>query len=211
MERCPMKKRTIIAAQRAYSDFIYDKAWYEFKFMPWVKKVWSVTNSAESNWFRKIERTLFFTAEFTFKAGYAKLIEWAAQASYEEPVTEIYLLISTADTLQTSSDLKILHEQGEKKILSITRWGIFTKTILEISDKNIDIKEIGGNDEIVVSVLADKGKTNIFIDDQLLYRSNVVIDRDRERQVYLLPVKRLLSFVKEAKNKGVEVEHIFDY
>ena len=205
------EEKTIIAAQRAYSDFIYDKAWYEFKFMPWVKEVWHLTNNAESNWFRKMERTLFFTAEFMFKAGYAKLIEWAAQASYEEPVTEIYLLVSSTDTLQTSPDLKILHEQGEKKIISITRWGIFTKTILEISNKNIDIKEVGGNDEIVVSVLVDKNEANIFNDDQLLYKSNVVVDRNRERRVYLIPVKRLLLFAREAKKQEVEVEHIFDY
>ena len=72
-------------------------------------------------------------------------------------------------------------EQDDKKIISITRWGIFTKTILEISDKNIDVKEIGGNDEIVVSVLAHKNQREIFIGDQLLYRSNVVIDADREK------------------------------
>jgi len=205
------QEKTIVAAQRAYSDFIYDKAWYEFKFMPWVAKVWSVSNSAESNWFRKIERTFFFTLEFTFKAGYAKLIEWAAKASYEEPVTNIYLLASTADSLKTSPDLKIIHEQMEKKIIGITRWGVFTKTILEIADKNIDITEIGGNDEIVVSVMMDKDQPNIFTNDQLLYKSNVVSKPHRERQVYLLPVDRLLSFVKQGKEKGVEIEHIFDY
>ena len=32
-----------------------------------------------------------------------------------------------------------------------------------------------------------------------------------ERKVYLLPVGRLLSFVKEAKQQGIEVEHVFDY
>jgi FAD/FMN-containing dehydrogenase len=205
------EEKMIIAAQRAYSDFIYDKAWYEFKFMPWVAKVWSVSNSAPSSWFRKMERTFFFTVEFTFKAGYAKLIEWAAKASYEEPVTDIYLLISTADTLQTSPHLKIMHEQGEKKIISITRWGVFTKTILEIADKNIDIKEIGGNDEIVVSILADNNQANIFARDKLLYRSNVVSNANRERQVYLLSVNRLLSFVQQAKDGNVEIEHIFDY
>ncbi|HKZ36501.1 MAG TPA: FAD-dependent oxidoreductase, partial [Chryseolinea sp.] len=65
------EEKVIIEAQRAYSNFIYDVAWYEFEFMPWVKKVWGVSNTAESNWLRKIERTLFFTLEFTFKAGYA--------------------------------------------------------------------------------------------------------------------------------------------
>jgi FAD/FMN-containing dehydrogenase len=205
------EEKTIIAAQRAYSDFIYDKAWYEFKFMPWVKEVWGVSNTAKSNWFRKMERTIFFTLEFTFKACYAKLIEWAANASYEEPVTDIYLMVSTTDTLKTSTELGIVHEQSEKKIISITRWGVFTKTILEIADKNIDVIEIGGNDEIVVSVLVDNTQKEIFAGDQLLYTSNMVSNRDLERQVYLLPVKRLLSFVRQAQEKSVEVEHVFDY
>jgi FAD/FMN-containing dehydrogenase len=205
------EEKTIIAAQRAYSDFIYDKAWYEFRFMPWVKEVWRVSNTAKSNWFRKVERTIFFTLEFTFKACYAKLIEWAADASYEEPVTDIYLMVSTADTLKTSTELRIVHEQNEKKIVSITRWGVFTKTILEIADKNIDVVEIGGNDEIVVSVLVDNTQKEIFTNDQLLYTSNMVSKTGLERQVYLLPVKRLLSFVRQAQEKSVEVEHVFDY
>ncbi len=205
------EERTIIDAQRAYSDFIYDRAWYEFKFMPWVKKVWSVSNGAKSNWLRKIERKLFFTLEFTFKAGYAKLIEWGAKASYEEPVTSIYLLISTVDSLQNFPDVKIIYEQGDKKIIGIKRWGAFTKTIFRIADNDIDIIEIGGSDEILVSVLMNKNQKNFFTKDELLYESNLVCKTDRKRNVYLLPVNRLLSFVKEAKREGVEIEHVFDY
>jgi len=205
------EESVIIDAQRAYSDFIYDRAWYEFSFMPWVKKVWGVSNTAESNWLRKIERTLFFTVEFTFKAGYAKLIEWGARASYEEPVTEIYLLITTTDSLQTSENFRIVHEAGDKKIISIKRWGVFTKTVLDLNDKDIKIAEIGGNDEIVVSILTDGNKQNIFADDELLYESRIVTAATRIRQVYLLPVDRLLSFITQAEAAGVEVEHVFDY
>jgi hypothetical protein len=204
------QERTIIEAHRAYSDFIYDKAWYEFEFMPWVKKVWSVSNTAESNWLRKIERTLFFTVEFTFKAGYAKLIEWGAKEGYEEPVTEIYLLVSTADSLQSTPHLKIVHDEGEKKLISVTRWGAFTNTISEIAGDNIEVLEIGGNDEILASLLTDINEKELF-DDELLYESRVVTRADLCRQVYLVKVDRLLSFVKEAKEKGVEVEHVFDY
>jgi hypothetical protein len=216
------EEKTIIDAQRAYSEFIYDKAWYEFRFMPWVKKVWSVSNTAESNWLRKIERTLFFTLEFSFKAGYAKLIGWGAQASYEEPVTEIYLLTSALrplrqaqaqalnDSINAIPNLKVIHEEGDKKIISITRWGAFTNTILEIADNHLEIVEIGGNDEIVVSVLTDKKGERIFT-DELLYESRVVTQPDRSRQVYLLKVERLLPFVTEAKQRGVELEHVFDY
>jgi FAD/FMN-containing dehydrogenase len=202
------QEKVIMEAQRAYSDMIYDKAWYEFKFMPWVGKVWRTSNTANSNWFRKAERVLFFTAEFAFKAGYAKLIEWAAKASYEEPVTDIYLLVS-AGSLQTSG-LRVMHEQGDKKIIAIKRWGDFTKQILQITNRGINIREIAGNDEIVVSVLTDRGTAPVA-SAELLYTSEVVTDSRRERHVYLMPVSKLFQFVRAARNSGFNVEHIFDY
>ncbi|HEY0769225.1 MAG TPA: hypothetical protein VGD31_02755, partial [Sphingobacteriaceae bacterium] len=205
------QEKTIFAAQRAYSDFIYDKAWYEFQFMPWVTKVWSVSNSAESNWFRKVERMLCFTAEFTFKAAYAKLIEWGAKASYEEPVTTIYLLGSTSDGLTTSQDLRIIHELGDQKIIGITRWGAFTKTVLENADKNIAIQEIGGNDEIVISVIAEAEEHADLMSGQLLYDSRIVSNEKLKRHVYLVPVEKLFDFIKEAHTRSMKVEHVFDY
>lgn len=119
--------------------------------------VWSATNTAESSWRRKAERTLFFTAEFTFKAMYAKLIEWGAKTSYETPVTEIYLVASTTDSLNVPG-VTIVREEGDKKLISITRWGVFTTTITALADHELDIQEIGGNDEIVVSVLAGRNR-----------------------------------------------------
>ncbi len=204
------EEKIIFRAHRAYSDFIYDTAWYEFEFMPWVKKVWSQSNSADSNWLRKMERKLFFTLEFTFKAAYAKLIEWGAKASYEEPVTEIYLMATTTDSLKSIDHLKIIHEADSNKIISITRWGAFTKTVMDLSTKNIDLSEIGGNDEIVVSILTKKDETQVD-DSNLLYKSRIVTESDKERRVYLLPVAKLLDFIKTAKEKNIEVEHVFDY
>jgi hypothetical protein len=203
------QEKVIIEAQRAYSDMIYDKAWYEFQFMPWVKKVWRVSNTAHSNWFRKVERMLFFTAEFTFKAAYATLIEWAAKASYEEPITDIYLIVSAPDTVQTK-DLDVLRAQDDKKIIRIPRWGAFTKEILKIADRDIDIVEIAGNDEIVVSTLAEKNATPLS-NGELLYSSRVVTNAQLERHVYLLPVSRLLLLVRESRGKKMQVEHVFDY
>ena len=205
------EEKVIVQAQRAYSDFIYDVAWYEFEFMPWVVKLWSTSNIAESNWLRKVERKLFFTLEFTFKAGYAKLIEWGAKASYEEPVTEIYLMISTKDSLQAASGVKVVHEEGEKKIASITRWGAFTKTIIENADKDFVISEIGGNDEILVSILEDNSRRNDPGMGEMLYESQVVTKPNQSRKVYLLPVDKLMSFVKREIENGVEIEHIYDY
>jgi hypothetical protein len=198
-------------AQRAYSDFIYHTAWYEFEFMPWIRKTWNASNSNGSSWLRKWERTLFFTLEFSFKAGYAQLIGLAAKANYEEPVTDIFLLVSTKDPVTQTNDIKVIKEQDHKKLLGISRWGAFTKSIIELSNKDIQILEIGGNNEIVVSVLLNKVQQIDFKNMELLYESAVVTNDDLKRLVCLLPVNELLPFVRYAKNNAIELEHVFDY
>lgn len=205
------KERAIIDAQRAYSDFIYHTAWYEFRFMPWIAEVWGASGTSDASWSRKWERTLFFTLEFSFKAAYAQLIEWAAKASYEEPVTDICLLVSFEEPILPSKEMKIIKEQDGKKIIGISRWGAFTKTILEICEQDIEVMEIGGNDEIVVSVLLDKTRNLDFNNMEVLYASSVVTNQNLKRLVCLLPVKELLPFVRNAKQNSIEVEHVFDY
>ena len=179
--------------------------------MPWIKKVWAASDPLGGSWLRKWERTSFFTVEFIFKSGYAQLIEWAAKASYEAPITDIYLLISSKEPIRTTENIRIITEQNDKKIIGIRRWGAFTTTLLELSKKDIRILEIGGNDEIVVSVLVDNSHSINFNKIEMLYESNVVTSNDVKRIVYLLPVEKLLPFVKYAQYNNIEVEHIYDY
>ena len=205
------KEQTIIKAQRAYSDFIYHTAWYEFEFMPWIKKVWETSDASNASWLRKWERTLFFTLEYSFKASYAYIIEWAAKASYEEPVMDIYVLLSSNEPIQQSADIKLIKELDNQKLIGITRWGAFTKSIVALSDSDIEIHEIGGNDEVVVSVLMPADQELHYNKMELLYESKVVTDARTSRLVCLLSVNELLPFVKYAKNNAIEVEHVFDY
>ena len=205
------EEETIIKAQRAYSDFIYHTAWYEFKFLPWIGKVWSTSNTKESNWMRKVERKILFTFEFLFKAGYAQLIEWGAQASYEEPVTDIYLLVSSTEKIMASKDAKLIKQQDDKMIIAVTRWGAFTTSMHNLADKDITIHEIAGNDEILVSVLAPNEFNLQSNTIQTLYESNIVTDDKNKRLVCFMSVTELLPFISDMKAKGIKVEHIFDY
>jgi len=205
------KEATIIEAQRAYSNFIYNTAWYEFKFMPWIGKVWKASDNNDASWLREWERTLFFTVEFSFKAFYAQLIGLAAESSYEEPTTDIYLLVSSEKELEGINNVTVIKHQNDKKIIAIPRWGTFTETILKLSDQNIDVIEIGGNDEIVVSYLMNKGTHHKFDNLEVLYSSDVVTNINKIRLVAMLPVNNLLPFVHYTKNNSIELEHVFDY
>lgn len=207
------EENVIVQAQRAYSDFIYHTAWYEFKFLPWIKEVWKADNQEDSNWLRKVERKVLFTFEFLFKAGYAQLIEWAAQASYEAPVTDIYMLVSTDRAFEPVGDIKLMQEDTlGNKIVSVPRWGPFTTNIIELAKQHdIDIKEIGGNDEILVSILTPTSYSLNLDGVQHLYQSSVVTNDSVSRQVCLMPVSKLLPFIRQVVADGNEVEHVFDY
>ncbi len=206
------QEKTIIKAHRAYSDFIYNTAWYEFEFIPWIKKVWISSDQSNASFLRKWERTIFFTIEFSFKAFYAQLIEWAATASYDAPTTDIYLLISSNEnSLSLHNNIKTIKIQNEKQIISIPRWGEFTKTLIEISNKNIIIHNISGNDEIAVSIITNKDVDLEFNGFSALYESRIVSQKDLKRIVYFLPVNKLIPFIQYSKKNNFVIEHIYDY
>ncbi|MBP6643850.1 MAG: hypothetical protein KA186_12215, partial [Flavobacteriales bacterium] len=78
-------------------------------------------------------------------------------------------------------------------------------------DRKAKIREIGGNDEIVVSFLTTKDRDLIFGSVVTLYRSGLVTYAERSRIVCLVPVKELLPLIRYAKSTAFEVEHVFDY
>ncbi|WP_316634080.1 FAD-dependent oxidoreductase [uncultured Flavobacterium sp.] len=204
-------EKTIIEAQRAYSDFIYQTAWYEFKFMPWIKKVWTASEKSDYSVLRKWERTMIFTLEFSFKAFYSKLIEWGAKSSYETPSNLIYLIVSNVDTIKENPNLKIIKKDGDEMIIAVTRWEIFTKEMMKLSNQDLKIYEISGNDEIAVSTIENRFNKPNLKDVKLLYQSKIVTDGSLKRNVYLLPVEKLLPFIKDSKKNKLVIEHVYDY
>jgi hypothetical protein len=210
-EKKSKEEEIIIEAQRAYSDFIYQTAWYEFKFLPWVKKVWNASSKSNCSTVRKWERTLLFTVEFSFKAFYSQLIEQAAKSTYETPADKIYLIVSNTDSIKESKDLKIIKRDHDKMIIAITRWEVFTKQMKQLSNLNVKIYEISGNDEIAVSTIENASNKPNQKDVKLLYQSKIVTDDSLKRNLYLLSVEKLLPFIKDSKNKNIMIEHVYDY
>ena len=205
------KEHVINNAHRAYSDFIYHTAWYEFEFLPWIGKVWSAEEVNESSFLRRWERTLFFTLEFSFKAFYAQLIDYAATATYEPPIEEIYLYASSKTTIPEDKDLHIMAKQNSSYLIGVTRWGAFTEKMIDLSNLDIEIHDISGNDEIVVSVLGNTAKNISYNDAVLLYESEVVTDSQLKRSVIILPVGDLLPFISHANKSELVIEHVYDF
>ncbi|PWA04356.1 FAD-binding oxidoreductase [Flavobacterium psychrotolerans] len=210
-EKISHEEEIIIEAQRAYSNFIYQTAWYEFKFLPCIKKVWTTSEKSNCSALRKWERTLIFTFEFSFKAFYSQLIQWAANSTYETPANSIYLIVSNVGSVKENKNLKIIKKYGDKMIIAITRWEAFTTEIIKLSNQDVKIYEISGNDEIAVSAIMNNSQKINSKNIKLLYKSRIVTNDNLKRNIYFLPVDKLLPFIKDAVNKNATVEHIYDY
>ena len=207
------EEEIIIEAQRAYSNFIYQTAWYEFEFIPWIKKVWTASDNSNCSTLRKWERSLIFTFEFSFKAFYSQLIQYAAKSTYETPSNSIYAIVSNVDSVKENENLKIIQKCGDKMIIAVTRWEIFTKEMIRLSHQNQDIiiYEISGNDEIAVSTILNKSQDIQSKNIELLYQSRIVTNDNLKRNIYFLPVDKLLPFIKAVTAKKSIIEHVYDY
>lgn len=204
-------EKTIAEAHRAYADFIYQTAWYEFDFLPWIAKAWNADAENEYSKIRRFERLMIFTAEFTVKAGYAKLIELGAKSQYETPSEDIFVLIEQTDKVQSSENLRVYAQDSSNIILAIKRWGAFTEEMLRVKNDSLQIDNIAGNDEIVVAVIQPKDTQNYPSDAQLLYFSELVTESEKQRAIYFIPVTSLFKNLQYFEQQGWEVEHIYDY
>jgi hypothetical protein len=191
---------------------IYDKAWYEFDFWPWAKKIWSDTSFFGKNFTRKIERKIFFTAEFGIKSIYAKLIKFASKATYEENDGLIYMRVEAANekVFNVDEKIKIIAREKGKYLISIPRWNPFTQIVQKLASKNVKFSDISGNDEILVTVLSEKNSPQPSC-GKLLFESRVVSDLSKKRLVLLTKVKELSKCLNSYKSEFGDVEHIYDY
>ncbi len=207
------EQRLITEAQRSYSQLIFDKAWYEFRFLPWVARIWSETPILGADFLRRTERKLAFSAEFAVKAAYAQLVGWAAQSAYGPSEERVQIVaqrpegakpwppgVRTVGALAPATEL-----------IELGRWNEFSKVVPHLASEGFDFVEIAGNDHIAVSLVEDVSRPFRSDQAQRLLQSRVVSNPAKKRTVWFVTVPRLGPFLRQAQAAGVRIEHVYDY
>tara|TARA_R110002110_G_scaffold404606_1_gene623128 strand:- start:154021 stop:156459 length:2439 start_codon:yes stop_codon:yes gene_type:complete len=210
----PVVEDDIIAqANRAYSNLIFYDPWYEFDFSSWVNKIWHEPDFFDKNFIRKTERKLSFSMEYGFKSLYAKLIKYAVQSSYEPSEGLIYLSVTTPNVSVTDlpSKVKVISQEENKLLISVPRWGDFSKIIPMLIQQGYIFNDISGNQDIAVSFVADSGMNKSLAQSDLIFKDKFVSDKSKARIVSLAKVSNLHLAIKEAQDAGYTLEHIYDY
>jgi FAD/FMN-containing dehydrogenase len=208
------EEQLIAEAQAAYAELIFHEPWYAFRFLPWVARMWSETPLFGGNFIRRTERKLAFTAEFVVKAGYAKLIGFAAGTAYEAPQELVYAAVEAANAADLDVDprLTVVRSFADgTHILSIPRWGPFTEIVPKLAARRVRFLEIAGDDDIAVSVIKPRNAPKLAGMGQRMFDSKIVSDAERVRTVLFVPVRQLSEVLNGLAGKGARLEHIYDY
>jgi len=200
-----------------YGQFIHVRPWYEYRFGPRLKGVWTDVPLWGKHPFRKWERKGFLTIEYGIKAIYAALIKVATRATYGVAEDRMQMVVTGwNDRLATAdSGIRILEQLDDVHTLIATpRYDRFrdVMTGLAQADSTVTIREIAGNREIFLTGVAPAGWTYPGVEGVVPYTLPLPTDPARKRFTLRLPVPRLLATLRQLDAEGVaRVDHVYDY
>jgi len=193
---------------REYADFVHSRPFYEFKFWPKFKALWSETSAPGPHKIRKWERKLFLSLDYTIEAFYCWLIEQLTHATYGIEGSETYAWI---DDAPNHPKVRRIKQVGPKSFLVVMpRYQEFTTVAQEIARQGARFVEIAGNEEIVLTLLTPVSWTGNLPQGKVLFKSGIPTQPDRQRVAMSVPVSSLHDLLN-SRPAGVELEHIYDY
>jgi len=203
--------RLIQRAHRAYADFIFGSAWYEYDFGHWFDELWGETPFFGEHFIRKLERRIFFTLEYGGKAAYAKVIELAAHTAFGIKDDHLYFtVIAPADDTPNPTGVETVRADGRFRVVTSLRWGPFTEAAVALATAGFDFADIAGNHRIVVTAVGPRDREPPG-DAAELFESRVLSSGELERHVLLVETRSLASLLRALPASGVRLEHVYDY
>jgi hypothetical protein len=190
-----------------YAAFLRQTPWYRYPFTVKARELWAPAAGLS---LRGWERRLGIGLEFEMKAGYAKVIERAAATAPAPLVIRSVVAGLDASALGQLQGVRVIGPRGDGFEIETPRYDLFTRILVEIARRGGAIREIAGNDEIMVTLTVREGAPSAIAHATVIYR----MKRDG------IPGDRLLVNVRMADLAALlnayplgdpGLEHVFDY
>ncbi len=200
---------TVIAGVAAdYAAFLRQTPWYQYPFNQKAHELW-VPPAGLS--LRGWERRLGIGLEFEAKAVYAKVLAGAVAATAPAQLV-IRSVVSGLDAtvLERMPGVKVIGRHGDGVEIETPRYDLFTRLLAGIARQGGAIREIAGNDEIMVSMTVREGGTAQVAHGTVILR----MKRDGipgERLLVNVRMTDLAAFLKTHPLGDPGLEHVFDY
>lgn len=198
---------------KEYGTFMHTVPWYEFPFAARLGQLWRDTPLKGPHLLRKIERRFVLTAEYGVKAVYGWIIGAASGATYDPEQLRVHAWIDQAGP-KALADGRVQQVKAlgpGSSIVTLPRYEAFSGTALALIAQNVRFRDIAGNDEILITVLARRGIPFDVPQTRLVLAAPVLTDPTMQRLAFSVPVTALNEVVAHLGRERAILEHLYDY
>ena len=200
--------QAIAKASLDYAAFLRQNPWYVFPFDREVGNLWAApVTGVVRGW----ERRLAIGFELTLKRAYAGVIGGAVAATAPAQLV-IRTVVSGLDTaaLAKMPDVKVVGPVEGGVVIETPRYDLFTRILVDVAKRNGTVREIAGNDDIMVTLTVPAGS------ELLASNADVILRMRREsfateRLLVNVKVTDLAALLRAYPLGDPGLEHVFDY
>ncbi|HUR25686.1 MAG TPA: hypothetical protein VM327_06715 [Candidatus Thermoplasmatota archaeon] len=198
---------------RDYGRFIETKPWYEYPFGKRMVGVWTETDLFGHDMLRKTERKMWLTAEYGVKAVYGLVIRGATGLVFGEPPAKDYVWMENATEASLAvPGVEVAQPLGNGSYLVVLpHYQGFTDAMPELARQGVTFADVAGNDLIVLTATGPDEWVYDLPAGRELWRQDLLTDPSSDRLVIETPVRDLAGVLNGLQQRGVRVEHLFDY
>jgi len=190
-----------------YAAFLRQTPWYKYPFQPQIDKLWAAPiDEPVRGW----ERRLALGGEWKAKIAYAGVIADAVAATGEAKLT-IFSIVSgmSAEALSSMPDVRVASESASGILIETPRYDRFTHILSDIAKAGGDVREIAGNDQIMVSLTAPASDQTPPPGELIARFPRAGFDSDR--LLVLVRIADLAQLLRDRPIADPGIEHIFDF
>jgi hypothetical protein len=205
-EQHSVSDETSARMARAYAVFLHQVPWYKYDFENDVAALDAIGSLS----FRDKERQFALGLEFGAKASYARVISEAVEATGQAKLT-IRTVVESLDarTLRTLGDVTVIRASPEGVEIETPRYAAFTEILKKIALAQGHIKEIAGNNQIMITATGTE-KPDILLGLPVLATLTRQGYND-QRWLVDVNVADLTNVIRAFEGSGATLEHVFDY
>ncbi|CDX61130.1 conserved exported hypothetical protein [Mesorhizobium plurifarium] len=194
-----------------YAAFIDKTPWYEFPYAEKRAGLFAVEPATGDDSLRTSERKLAFGLADTVKQWCADLGRSALATADDPGPPDIHVWAKgpVGEAARNEPDTLLERDLGGDGTIFVTgRSQAFTGTIPRLIDEGISFVEIGGNDEIMITVTSD---AEITAPDgsRILFSQPIPVSPDTRRTALTVAVRKLHFVLPALAKAGARLEHVY--
>ena len=194
-----------------YVRFIRVEPWYKFDFAAPLKRLWTDTPWWGAHPLRKWERRYALTTEWSVKAVYGWLLGKATHEAYAAPKPTTVVVVRNLPNANLPLDVERLRHAGDEDLVALPRYQAFTTASLALAKRGTQFVDIAGNRGVILVSIVAPANLPIPQNTRQIFEQPVLTQPGRERRVLRVPVTQLRAVLNFYSDKGIEIEHVFDY